>query len=94
MQITIMDKITEIIPDDIPEWAQQAIDEGQFFKVACDSMKELDKLKRLLKNRHINPTHKAADAFWEYWDENGATHKHGYYESTWGAINAALKVEL
>ena len=36
--------------------------------------------------------HKAADAFWKYWNENGETHKHGYYESTWGAINAALKV--
>lgn len=38
----------------------------------------------------INPTHEAADAFWKYWRENGETHKHGYYESTWGAINAAL----
>ncbi len=36
--------------------------------------------------------HKAADAFWKYWKENGVPHKHGYYESTWGAINAALKL--
>jgi hypothetical protein len=35
--------------------------------------------------------HKAADAFWKYWNENGETHKHGYYESTWGAINRALR---
>lgn len=35
--------------------------------------------------------HKAADAFWQYWRENGVTHKHGYYESTWGAINQALR---
>jgi hypothetical protein len=40
--------------------------------------------------RCIRPTHEAADAFWKYWRENGETHKHGYYESTWGAINAAL----
>lgn len=33
----------------------------------------------------------AADAFWTYWRENGETHKHGYYESTWGAINRALR---
>lgn len=40
-----------------------------------------------------NPrNHEAADAFWKYWEENGETHKHGYYESTWGAINAALAV--
>ena len=38
----------------------------------------------------VKPTHEAADAFWKYWKENGETHRHGYYESTWGAINAAL----
>lgn len=36
-------------------------------------------------------SHEACDAFWKYWEENGETHKHGYYESTWGAINAYLK---
>lgn len=35
--------------------------------------------------------HKAADAFWQYWRKNGVPHKHGYYESTWGAINQALR---
>lgn len=40
--------------------------------------------------RRIEPTHEVADAFWKSWDENGKTHKHGYYESTWIAINAAL----
>jgi hypothetical protein len=38
----------------------------------------------------INPTHEAADAFWKRWSEVGETHKRGYYESTWSAINAAL----
>ncbi len=36
--------------------------------------------------------HRAAEAFWAYWKENGETHKRGYYESTWGAINAALRL--
>lgn len=36
--------------------------------------------------------HKAADAFWDYWKANGETHRHGYYESTWGAINQAIKL--
>ena len=36
-------------------------------------------------------SHEACDAFWEYWRDNGETHKHGYYESTWGAINAYFK---
>ncbi len=40
----------------------------------------------------IIPTHEGADAFWKYWRENGETHRHGYFESTWGAINAALRV--
>lgn len=44
-----------------------------------------------LNVRHKN-CHKAADAFWSYWKENGETHKHGYYESTWGAINQAIKL--
>ena len=34
--------------------------------------------------------HRVADAFWESWKKNGETHKHGYYESTWIAIRAAL----
>jgi hypothetical protein len=36
--------------------------------------------------------HDAAHAFWNWWAEYGETHRHGYYESTWGAINAALRV--
>ena len=40
----------------------------------------------------VIPTNEAADAFWQYWRENGETHKHGYYESTWGAINAAIRM--
>ena len=36
-------------------------------------------------------SHEACDAFWKYWKENGETHKHGYYESTWGAIRAYLE---
>lgn len=35
--------------------------------------------------------YKSANAFWEYWRENGIPHKHGYFESTWGAINQALR---
>ena len=34
--------------------------------------------------------HHVADAFWKCWKENGETHKHGYYESTWMSIRAAL----
>jgi len=41
----------------------------------------------------VKPEEKVAHAFWEYWRENGETHKHGYYESTWGAINAAINAQ-
>lgn len=44
----------------------------------------------ITKKQAIEPTPEAADAFWKYWRENGESHRHGYYESTWGAINAAL----
>lgn len=47
--------------------------------------------ERLALNVRHQDCHKAADAFWDYWKENGETHKHGYYESTWGAINRALR---
>lgn len=40
----------------------------------------------------INPTHEAANAFWHHWNNHGRKSIDGYYESTWGAINAALKV--
>jgi hypothetical protein len=35
-------------------------------------------------------SHEACDALWKYWNENGETHKHGYYESTWGAVQAYM----
>ena len=60
-------------------------------------LKEMQKQLQRIKNVCLNVTesgdscHQAADAFWDYWKENGETHKHGYYESTWGAINAALR---
>ena len=36
-------------------------------------------------------THAAADAFWRVWRQVGIPHKHGYYESTWMAIDAAMR---
>ena len=59
---------------------------------------ELDKLANQLLHIALNAadsrdmpfTHEMADAFWECWKINGETHKHGYYESTWMSIRAAL----
>lgn len=48
--------------------------------------------RELALNTRHDFAHKAADAFWKYWKENGETHKHGYYESTWGAINRAIRM--
>lgn len=43
-----MTKITEIIPDDLPEWAKKAMDEGQFSRVAISRYEELmDEICRL-----------------------------------------------
>jgi len=36
-----MDKIIEIIPDEMPVWAKQAMEKGQFFNVA---LKRIDNL--------------------------------------------------
>ncbi len=44
------------------------------------------------KKTVVYPSQEACDAFWESWEENGATHKHGYYESTWMAVRAYMAV--
>ena len=58
-------------------------------------MKTSAEITEALKPLGININqHHVADAFWYYWELNGKTHKHGYYESTWGAIYAALRAAL
>ena len=48
-------KITEIVPDDMPKWANDAFDGGQFFRVCLAKVgkleKENKKLKKIIKNR-------------------------------------------
>ena len=51
-----------------------------------------DQVFNIALNVRHQRCHEAANAFWKYWNENGETHKHGYYESTWGAINQALRI--
>lgn len=70
--------------------------DGHFSPLECrEAVKYLLSLviekEALALNVRHSDCHKAADAFWKYWNENGETHKHGYYESTWGAINRALR---
>lgn len=36
-----MPKITEIIPDDLPDWAIKAMAEGQFFNVVAKKLKDI-----------------------------------------------------
>ena len=44
----MMPKITEIMPDDIPDWARQAMSKGQFFNVALARITQLEADKRVL----------------------------------------------
>jgi len=37
-----MPKITEIIPDTIPDWAKDAMDDGQFFRLCFERIAELE----------------------------------------------------
>jgi hypothetical protein len=76
-----MNKIVEIIPDNLPDWAITAMEDGQLFSVALERIAMLE----------CPRTNEAADAFWRVWRENEETHKHGYYESTWMAVDAALQ---
>ena len=36
-----MNKVTEIIPDDIPEWAKKAIENGNFFTTAIEKVESV-----------------------------------------------------
>lgn len=52
-----MDKITEIIPDDIPQWAQDAMDKGQLWTTVFDRIEELEaeiKEQKTVIEYHIN----------------------------------------
>ena len=48
----MMDKITEIIPDDIPQWAQDAIDKGLLWKTVFARIKELEGIDRQKTEEH------------------------------------------
>lgn len=37
-----MHKITEIIPDSMPDWAKDAMDEGQFFRMTLERISSLE----------------------------------------------------
>lgn len=49
--------------------------------------RQLDEARKDTPN--INQ-HEVADAFWKAWKENGESGRHGYYESTWISIRAAI----
>ena len=67
-----MDKITEIIPDDMlekaPEWAKKAFDEGQFFRIALSRINDFESA---LKEIHkiIEGNEGQIDAVWEIFDK-------------------------
>jgi len=48
-----MTKITEIIPDDLPDWAIKAMAEGQFFNVVSKKIKKLDRLEKKIADHNI-----------------------------------------
>jgi hypothetical protein len=66
---------------------------GQLLIECRDRISELEQRLATLTERNteldINQ-HCVADAFWWVWRENSKTHKHGYYESTWMALRAAI----
>ena len=45
-----MNHITEIVPDERPEWFQKAMEEGQLFKVAIRKVEELEYQNIVLTN--------------------------------------------
>ena len=77
------------------DWCPEAEALREGFRDGLEAAKERlvqEGAGKEVRSTKEHPEHAAADAFWAYWKENGETHKHGYYESTWGALRAAIKV--
>ncbi len=55
-----MNKVTEIIPDNLPEWAKNSIDNGTFFKTAVEKAtdfteaSDIDLLKELINRNKMS----------------------------------------
>lgn len=44
-----MHQIIEIVPDDMPQWAWDAFDSGQFFRICVQKVEDLETLVNKLK---------------------------------------------
>lgn len=97
-----MNNIEKLAIDELEEMAkthprtalQTAYGEGVIAGKALQQSSEpvAEKINDVALNVKSKNCHLAADAFWQSWRENGKTHKRGYYEATWGAINEALRL--
>ena len=45
-----MPKITEVIPDDAPQWVWDGIEKGQLFRIAINKVESLEREKVRLKS--------------------------------------------
>ena len=52
-----MNKITEIIPDNLPKHLQDAMDEGQFFNYVVNNMAPISKLEELIELYEFGEKH-------------------------------------
>jgi len=64
-----MNKIIEIIPDNLPANLQAAMDEGQFFNYVVNSMVEVSKIEEFIKRININILENIND-----WSSSGRQH--------------------
>jgi hypothetical protein len=56
-----MQKITEMVPENMPNWAKDAFDKGQFFYIACDRVEKYEKvLKSIAMNTCCDKCQEAA----------------------------------
>lgn len=86
----LADRLSALVPQPLPEPHDK-----QTQRMGADSASGADvsapRFEVALNLKHPR-AHEAAQAFWDYWKANGETHRHGFYESTWGAINRALRL--
>ncbi len=71
-------------PEGRGPWCPACWDDGTALDSALARAEQKERSPGNIQQHHV------ADAFWKSWAINGEPHKHGYYESTWMAIHAAL----
>lgn len=69
-----MARITEIIPDNYPSWVRDAIDEGQFFRLAVERVEKAESANKVLRESAERIKNLVVGDKLPNWGSNSATY--------------------